>query len=95
MMPVVTPAPSSARPPRVTRIPAPIRGEVPPAPVEGVELVVAVVGVGRDAVSMQADASMVSPMRVTSPVPANTRPCTVTPEPRVIEVEAMTVPTKV
>jgi hypothetical protein len=53
------------------------------------------VGVGSDAVVMQADASMVSLMRVTSPVPANIRPSTVTPEPRVIEVDAMTVPTKV
>jgi hypothetical protein len=53
------------------------------------------VGVGSDAVVMQADALMVSLMRVTSPVPANTRPSTVTPEPRVIEVDAMTVPMKV
>ena len=53
------------------------------------------VGVGSDAVVMQPDASMVSLMRVTSPVPANTRPSTVTPEPRVIEVDAMTVPAKV
>jgi hypothetical protein len=53
------------------------------------------VGVGSDAVVMQADALMVSLMRVTSPVEANTRPSTVTPEPTVIEVAAMTVPTKV
>jgi hypothetical protein len=38
---------------------------------------------------------MVSLMRVTSPVSANSRPSTVTPEPTVIEVAAMTVPTKV
>jgi hypothetical protein len=53
------------------------------------------VGVGSDAVLMQVDALMVSLMRVTSPVEANTRPATVTPEPRVIEVDAMTVPAKV
>jgi hypothetical protein len=53
------------------------------------------VGVGSDAVLMQVDALMVSLMRVTSPVSANSRPCTVTPAPTVIEVDAMTVPAKV
>ena len=53
------------------------------------------VGVGSDAVLMQVDALMVSLMRVTSPVLASTRPSTVTPEPMVIEVDAMTVPAKV
>ena len=62
----------------------------------GVAAAVAVgVAVGSDAVVMQAEALMVSLMRVTSPVLAITRPSTVTPEPRVIEVEAMTVPAKV
>jgi hypothetical protein len=51
-------------------------------------------GVGRMP-EMQVDALMVSLMRVTSPVLANTRPSTVTPAPTVIEVDAMTVPTKV
>jgi hypothetical protein len=50
------------------------------------------VGVG---VVEQADALIVSSMRVTSPFRANTRPFTVTPEPSVIVVNAMTVPTKV
>src|ERR1039458_4231069 len=51
-------------------------------------------GVGRMP-EMQVDALMVSLMRVSSPVLANTRPSTVTPAPTVIEVDAMTVPTKV
>jgi len=107
MVPVATPAPSRARPPRVTSTPAPIEEDVPPAPeagtvaaaaevAVGVAAAVAVgVAVGSDAVVMQAEALMVSLMRVTSPVLAITRPSTVTPEPRVIEVEAMTVPAKV
>jgi hypothetical protein len=53
------------------------------------EPVVTGVGVGvvpTAVVAMHGDALMVSSMRVTSPFRANTRPSTVTPEPRVIEV---------
>jgi hypothetical protein len=68
---------------------------------DGVEVVVGdgvevVVGVGGGVgVVEQTDALIVSSMRVTSPFRANTRPSTVTPEPSVIVVNAMTVPTKV
>ncbi len=80
-----TPTISSARPPSPSGSPIAIC-EVPAAPVSGTS---------EETAGKQADALMWSSIRVTSPLRANMRPSTVTAEPTVIEVIAITVPAKV
>jgi hypothetical protein len=84
--------------------PDPVEPPVPVAVAAAVGVVVAVgapVAVGavvvvvEDATVQVGDVVMVLASRVTAPLRAKTRPCTVAPESSVAEVSAMMVPTKV